>query len=290
MKIILSRKGFDSSFGGCASPIFDDGSFVSLPIPHWFVSPPPPDPPAGVKFSDIEGDQSIGKIVEDLTNGRKRPVKASDPVHLDPDLKITSLRRKANWRPLFGQADQAQSHLDNQGIGPGDIFLFFGWFREVEQSDYRFRFKRGAPDLHMFYGWLKVGDVWRVGKAGSMVPDWAAGHPHAAANYGSTNTIYVAAGTDSTYHAGIFRSHANQLVLTAPEPNRNRSLWRLPKWFHPSGRKSSLSYHNKNDRWRLDEKHAYLKSVGRGQEFVLDTRDYPEAIDWARRLIAENAA
>src|SRR5512137_1653099 len=33
MKIILSRKGFDSSLGGYPSPILPDGKMVSLPIP-----------------------------------------------------------------------------------------------------------------------------------------------------------------------------------------------------------------------------------------------------------------
>ena len=33
MKIILSRKGFDSSNGGIVSPIFEDGSMISFPIP-----------------------------------------------------------------------------------------------------------------------------------------------------------------------------------------------------------------------------------------------------------------
>ena len=33
MKIILSRKGFDSKFGGMASPILPDGTLLSLPIP-----------------------------------------------------------------------------------------------------------------------------------------------------------------------------------------------------------------------------------------------------------------
>jgi hypothetical protein len=33
MKIILSRKGFDSSYGGYPSPILPDGKMVSLPIP-----------------------------------------------------------------------------------------------------------------------------------------------------------------------------------------------------------------------------------------------------------------
>ena len=34
MKIILSRKGFDSSCGGVASPILPGGEIVSLPIPE----------------------------------------------------------------------------------------------------------------------------------------------------------------------------------------------------------------------------------------------------------------
>ena len=33
MRLILSRKGFDSANGGCPSPIFPDGSMLSLPIP-----------------------------------------------------------------------------------------------------------------------------------------------------------------------------------------------------------------------------------------------------------------
>jgi len=288
MKLILSRKGFDSSFGGCASPIFEDGSFVSLPIPHGFVSPPPPDPPARVNFSDIGGDRRIGAIVEDLTIRRSSPVKASDPIHLDPDLRMDSLPRKAGWRPLFGQADAAQRHLDKHGVGPGDIFLFFGWFREVEQYAGRFRFRPAAPDLHIFFGWLEVGDVWRLGKDSYSVPDWASMHPHVAANYGSTNTIYVAAGTDTAYAAGTFRSVVDQLVLTAPASNR--SFWRLPKWFYVSERGSGLSYHSNPGRWQLDQNCVYLQSVARGQEFVLDTHDYPEAVDWAKRLIAENAA
>src|SRR5437870_12651693 len=143
MKLTLSRKGFDSEAGGCASPIFEDGSFFSLPIPER----------SGRRtFSDIGGDRQIGKVVEDLTIRWKSPVKASAPVHLDPDLRMESLERNPGWRPLFGQADSAQGHLDKKGVGIGDVFLFFGWFRRVEQIDGRFRFKPRSPDLHAFYG------------------------------------------------------------------------------------------------------------------------------------------
>ena len=35
MKVILSRKGFDSGAGGYASPLFiREGKFISLPIPE----------------------------------------------------------------------------------------------------------------------------------------------------------------------------------------------------------------------------------------------------------------
>ena len=33
MKVILSRKGFDSANGGILSPIFEDGTMLSFPIP-----------------------------------------------------------------------------------------------------------------------------------------------------------------------------------------------------------------------------------------------------------------
>jgi hypothetical protein len=284
MKIILSRKGFDSEAGGCASPIFEDNSFLSLPIP---------ESSARLKYSDIHGSQSIATIVQDLTGGRKKAIAGSDNVHLDPDLIRDALPRKPGWRPLYGQAHIAQNHLDRNGVGPGDIFLFFGWFRRVEQRYGRLRFKDGAPDLHAFFGWLEVGEVWRLPADRRRIPEWADAHPHMTVDptnksYAS-NTIYVAAGNDQTYRAGVFRSVTEQLVLTRPDQNL-RSRWRLPKWFHPTGRRSALTYHGDAKQWELDEKHAYLQSVGRGQEFVLDARDYPEAVDWAKRLIADNAA
>ena len=33
MKVILSRKGFDSMNGSCPSPIMPDGTLLSMPIP-----------------------------------------------------------------------------------------------------------------------------------------------------------------------------------------------------------------------------------------------------------------
>ena len=66
MKIILSRKGFDSSNGSIPSPILPDGTLLSLPIPAKFDSISFDDLNYnGVLFSDILR-QLKGK--EDKTN------------------------------------------------------------------------------------------------------------------------------------------------------------------------------------------------------------------------------
>jgi hypothetical protein len=280
MKIILSRKGFDSAAGGCASPIFDNGSFFSLPI---LQPPSTTESHNRTTFSDINFTYPIGKVVQDLT---KHYIRADSIIHFDPDLRSDSLPRNAGWRPLFGQASAAQSHLAQHGIGKGDIFLFYGWFRGVEQVSGVYRFKRNAPDLHVMFGWLEIGEVWRLGLNRTGVPDWADLHPHITTEFNPSNTVYVAA--DQANSAGAFPRVTDELVLTCP--GENRSEWRLPKWFHPVGKKSSLSYHSNPSRWRCDEEYCYLTNVARGQEFVLDTSDYPEAEGWVRGLIANNGA
>ena len=52
------------------------------------------------------------------------------------------------------------------------------------------------------------------------------------------------------------------------------------------GGKPPLTYHPDLGRWRRDANHAYLRSVGRGQEFVLDLAHYPEAVEWLTDLVA----
>ena len=54
----------------------------------------------------------------------------------------------------------------------------------------------------------------------------------------------------------------------------------------PEGNKPPLTYLPDQRRWRRDADHAYLRSVGRGQEFVLDLTHYPEAVEWLSNLVA----
>jgi hypothetical protein len=62
-------------------------------------------------------------------------------------------------------------------------------------------------------------------------------------------------------------------------------VWRLPAWFKPDGKKRALSYHWKRSHWAGDGNFVLLRTVGRGQEFVLDCDDYPEALGWLSALM-----
>ena len=185
MKIILSRKGFDSSTGGVASPILPDGTMLSLPIPY---------PAARHRLGDItRHGLALGPLVSALTRGRLGPDTA---VHLDPDLVDADRPRHPEWRGAFGQLGAAQSHLAAEGVAPGDLFLFFGWFRATERVGAGWRYQRDAPDVHALFGWLQVGEILRVGPAideHRRRRPWLADHPHLNGHAVPGNTVYVAA-------------------------------------------------------------------------------------------------
>jgi hypothetical protein len=279
MKIILSRKGFDSSCGGAASPICPDGRLLSLPIPS-------EDSP--VTYGELQfRNRSLGRIVEELTNGR---VQGQDGAHIDPDLRESAYPRLPGWRPLFGQDGSAQGHLANAGVGLGDLFLFFGWFRRTARIGQRHRFVQGGADLHVLFGWLQVGEIIAVGDGSVEVPRWGRYHPHLHGDSEANNTLYVARDrlglggvSGRVAGGGVFERFEERLQLTAP--GRTRAVWRLPRWFFPEDGRRPLTYHGNEERWTITEDHVILRSVPRGQEFVLDSEDYPEAVAWARELI-----
>ena len=77
------------------------------------------------------------------------------------------------------------------------------------------------------------------------------------------------------------------LCLTEIDPYTSRRLWRLPSWMSPiPPGKMPLTYHPNGAVWRRGEDGStQLKTAGRGQEFVLNSDDYPQAIEWAAGLL-----
>jgi len=251
------------------------------------ISLPIPDKTSPVRYQDVTvKGYTLGGLVGDLTRGRVKPAFGA---HLDPDLIPHAYSRQPGWRGLFGQAGGEQTVLERAGVGPGDLFLFFGWFRRVEQHDGGFRFVRGAPDLHVLWGWLQVDTVLTVGSC--PIPTWAEYHPHvASSSQRKNNTLYIASeslllegNATGLPGAGVFARYAVNLSLT--KPGARRSLWSLPGWFAPAPGRAPLGYHAELTRWSPAGDRVELRSAARGQEFVLDTACYPEALPWLRSLL-----
>jgi hypothetical protein len=285
VKIVLSRKGFDSSAGGVPSPIFPDGSMVSLPIP---------DTRSPLRYRDITWrERDLGPLVSSLTKGRIAP---TDCAHLDPDLRRESLNRQDGWRPILGQTGSARGHLRERGIRPGDVFLFFGLFREVALENGAVAWRRGSRARHVFWGWLQIDQILSVESLDPRSVPWARYHPHFFGSRGRNNTIHLSKatlelpglGAHAHRGAGVFSHFSTPLQLTVPDSSRP-SWGRLPAWFRPGDERTPLSYHGNPDRWHQQGDSVVLRSMSRGQEFVLDCQEYAEAIDWLSTLIGWGA-
>ncbi|WP_220337007.1 hypothetical protein [Wenzhouxiangella sp. 15181] len=280
MKIILSRKGFDSTAGGVPSPILPDGRIVSLPIP---------DPLSPVRYGEIGGEErDIGTLVSNLTGGR---IRRNSRGHLDPDLIAADRPRPPAWQPIFGQEGAAQGHLRNRGVGPGDVFVFFGLFQQTRWHRGRLVFDSRAPRQHLIWGWMQVDRVVPVADCPDDIRGWAADHPHLHHDGNRNNVLYLARdrltgfGTKAPLPgSGVFSRYRRALRLTrrgSPRP----TLWRVPTWLHPGPGRAALSYHEHPGRWQTHQGITQLQSAFRGQEFVLSTRDYPASVAWLGGLI-----
>jgi len=277
VKVILSRKGFDSSYGGFPSPILPDQTLLSLPIPS---------PDDHISYDDLQTPtgQSYYELMSSLSPTLHHPNRGTVPLqseytcHLDPDLEVSTYPREKNWRPLFGQINQAQAHLHNQQIGPGDLFLFFGWYRQAEWEDGQLHFVPGAPDLHIIYGYLEIDNVLSVDSPDN-VSKWMRYHPHVrnlSRLEQPTNTLYVAKNRlswEPNSTGGGMLTYSPDLVLT--QPGQTRSRWELPDLF----RDVSMTYHSENS-WSSE---GYFESAKRGQEFVIE--ESPAITHWAQSLV-----
>lgn len=272
MKVIISRKGSDSSSGRMPSPILPCGCLCSIPIPYR----------PGVLYSDIWfGNKTLHEICTPLQKSWK-----DQPAHLDPDLRYNSLsNRPPGWRPAFGQCGSPATHLNDNDVGEGDLFVFFGWFRRTEAGDDGvLRFCRSdRHGRHIIFGWLQVEKVIKVGTA-RFTGDVAFlnQHPHARLRKKRPNQIYL--GSQVGLGTGLFGKEHKQLVLT--RPNYNRSEWRLPPAFQSVYRQRDMTFHDRTaSRWKLIGEEMCLTAVSRGQEFVIDGEKHGAVVDYFSSLI-----
>ena len=241
-KIIISRKGFDSSAGGAPSPILADGRIFSLPIPQREKSP--------YRYKDLRFDEFEGTELLKKSGSKLSP---NDFCHFDPILNQAI--------GIFGQANAAQSELDNLDVQKGDLFLFFGWL-QIE------KIIKGEKNIKEFLAYKRLC------------------HPHGFKDVSryKNNTLYVASKKLDFKNRklkkkgfGLFKKTHEDLVLT--EKNKTRSNWQLPKSFA----KANNLFMNRL-KWS-DSKSLKLNYKGFGQEFVLNVEANPKIANWAMKLI-----
>ena len=238
MKVVFSRKGFDSATGGAPSPIVN-GCPISLPIPAYDRS------------ETTYGNLGLGSLVMQVTRGK---ITASSFCHCDPMFE--------DGRCAFGQAGASQTHLSNNGVEKGDMFLFYGLFSDLD----------GADRHHRIFGYLKIEEILRPSsnpKGAHQPKGFSIRHPHTLGQWNSNNAIYVGPGRTATIDSPKLR-----LSL----PNGPVSHWRIPSWLRDTG----LSYHQNPKRWLSN---SVLHTTSPGQEFVADTTGNRAAVSWLKSAI-----
>ena len=217
MKIILSRKGFDSRY---PSPILPDGKMLSLPIP---ISGDVPycelNAPGGKTYEQVIKELHLQ--VDTYTGGKG--------AHLDPDLVRTARDRRPGWLPAFGQNKGAQTVLGDRGVSKGDLFLFFGTFQHSEKIGGQLRPRRGSAKIHAIFGYLEIGEKYEVNE-NAQLPNWLNDHLHAMGYRRKIkgNTIYVATPKLSfhpSYPGGGVFEFDERLRLT--KKGESKSRWNL---------------------------------------------------------------
>lgn len=271
MKVILSRKGFDSKNGGNPSPILPDGTLLSLPIPDSLHSV------GNSNYKEYSELYFEGRSYAETIN-QLNPKFNDTYCHLDPDIRREICKRDKNWTAVFGQSNAAQTHLIKHGVQEDDLFLFYGWFKQTEYGeDGRLTYVADAPDLHIVYGYLQVGKMITDDKEIKKY-NW---HPHASDGY-INNCLYIARDTcswDSSKQGYGVLSNRKDRVLT--KDGMSRRYWNLPFGNIPiSWNPDNVAWAN----WKKDGS-GYFQSSDIGQEFVIS--DNTEVEDWAKSLLAD---
>jgi hypothetical protein len=313
-KVVLSRKGFDSTAGGGFSP-FDPKTrkYIVLPIPVGKKELEICNP---LKYEEVhlQGNYLDGYPQTNLkslmeTMKKKATIKTKDGkekseyAHFDPWLGHCPWLAEGSSHQIgaFGQVGIPQAQLHNQGVGEGSLFLFFSRFTTIDKNGEN-KIVPGISrenlnkDLYFIYGWLKVKKVIREYK--DIIDDKSLQslkslHPHATEQYFKNypnNTIYIADELmfpdDTIPGCGYFPRLNTDLCLTASDSDQQKygqwipSRWKLPNFL----REKCLSVLNKRFVPKGDL--CLVETTGQWQEAVFDESE-EEFYNWFRGLVVD---
>src|SRR5574344_855938 len=276
MRIVLSRKGFDGTYGGFPS-VIDGNKLIPFYIPDFTSTISYPE--TNKKYFKLLNKipKINGKVCESLT------------CHKDPDTELG----------LFGQCGATNGHLinnilckyeNNNGIRNinGEIlFLFFGSYREIIKTAEGFKFDSKKQEKHIVWGYFQVDKVYELSDKNvfqSLLNNPAYhSHPHLANEYQqkSNNILFEATkelSFSNKYKGCGILSYDDDLNLT--KDGCSKSIWKLPKCLHEND--INITYNAKN--WKLlDENFYEHKSASIGQEFIIS--ESLEVENWVKNLI-----
>lgn len=240
---------------------------ISLPIPESKkIFPDCKRVVNHLRYADLPEHEQIGSFVNHLAD-----ISSNRLVHLDPDirpeLRLSDISCDAL---LFGQTGAAQKHLENQGVGPESLFLFFGWFQHAECV--RGEWNRKGPDEHIIWGWLQVEESFPItNRKQAAELAWAKHHPHVAhwRKFGANNRLYKARKYLSFLPklpgAGVFDWRVPLTLTERCSTGVSRRNWCVPSVFASTG----LTYNRVDGACSSLRKRVHLRSACIGQEFVL---------------------
>jgi hypothetical protein len=319
-RIILSRKGFDSSAGGDYSPFDPDtGKYIVLPIPiddkEACISNRLEYEAIRIKKNYLPdySDINLKSLME--TMGKKAIIKGkeSQRAHFDPWLGRCPWLSKDSDHHIgaFGQVDGPQTTLMNNYVGKGSLFLFFSRFKPINWTkvsrfnDIDIRPEHLKEGVYFIYGWLRVGGepIKCYDEIDSKINDpelkreLKERHPHAKAEYfekyekkKGKNTIYIADiylfdNSKEYSGCGYFHELSENLLLTATESAQKSRIgnWIPSRWKMPPGFSSEQCCSYLKRRYTKD---GLAETAGRGQEFVFKESD--EFCQWFKdKLLPE---
>ena len=276
MRIVLSRKGFDSGNGGIPSPIMPDGTLLSFPIPS---------EDGNVTYHDIfYNGKSYHEIMQELSPAAAKKLENSK-CHVDPDLLCRYGKEVADWKPAFGQEKESQIHLENHNIGAGDMLLFYGWFRQTGyDSNGKLHFVKPkndfTPDRHIIFGYMEIGEVIKEQAVIDSKYPW---HPHALKNE-PNNVLYVpkehCSLIDNIKGYGMLKyTPIRQLT----KEGYKRSEWKLPPCLH----NAEITFHEKDSSYGWKNNNEYFHSARIGQEFVIRQEVSGKLKEWLLDVISQ---
>lgn len=295
MKLVLSRKGFDSGSGGCLSPYnHETGEYIWFPIPEKVKSYS-----NQIRYTDIRvkneylsglKGSNLSEVYKSLKGTERVKLRKNEYAsiddselfaHFDPMLVMPPWieeNEKLNIGKGFGQFNAAP-HLENHNVNKGSIFLFFGGFQSTSNR---------KISGHYIYGWLKVKKRIEIYKECKEIIEQynLDHHPHiteAAFKRNQKNYIFLPDQwlfEDLNIPGSGYFTTLNDDLLLSNSKESNKATWRLPIFLY----KNLTQVHHKT--WQEAQDGFCTVKTGIGQEFVTQLTEKGE--EWLRELFVIN--